>query len=52
VEALDPLAGWEGSLEHQGKHYIVGGVNHVLSLTVLGGGVGKRHSNLDSVREE
>jgi hypothetical protein len=31
VEALDLVAGREGSLEQQGAHDIIGGVNHMLS---------------------
>jgi hypothetical protein len=44
-----------GALEdpyQQGAHDIVGGMNHVLSLAVLWGCVGTRHSKLDTMRKE
>jgi hypothetical protein len=33
-------------------HDIVGDMNHMLNLVVLGGGIGTRHLELDAVREE
>jgi hypothetical protein len=48
VEALNSVAGWKGGLEQQVAHDIIGGANHALDPTVLGGfrgmtsGVGHR----------
>jgi hypothetical protein len=44
--------GWKGSLEQQGVHDIVGGMNHALGLAILQGSIGTRHPKLDTVREE
>jgi hypothetical protein len=44
--------GWNGSLEQQGAHDIVGGMNHALGIAVLRGSLGTRHPKLDAVREE
>jgi hypothetical protein len=52
VETLNSETGWKGSLEHQGEHDIVGGMNHALDLVVLWGSIGIRHPKLDAVREE
>jgi hypothetical protein len=52
VKTLNPVVGWKISLEQQGAHDIIGGVNHALDLTNLRGGVGARHPKLDIVGEE
>jgi hypothetical protein len=38
-------------MELQGAHDTIGGVNHVLDLAILVGGVGIRHLKLDTMRE-
>jgi hypothetical protein len=40
VKALRPVMGWKESLEQQGAHDIIGGMNHVLGLAILRGSVG------------
>jgi hypothetical protein len=52
VKALSLVTGQKGSLEQQGVHDIVSGMNHALGLAVLWGSVGTRHPKLDAVREE
>jgi hypothetical protein len=52
VKALSPVASQKGSLEQQGAHDIVGGMNHALSLAILWGRVETRHSKMDTVRKE
>ena len=52
MESFSTVADWKGGLEQQGAHDIVGGTNHALDLAVLGGGVGTRHPELDTVRKE
>jgi hypothetical protein len=52
VKALNPVVGWKRSLQHQGTHDIIGGVNHALGLAILRGGVGARNPKLDTVGEE
>ncbi|WVZ58830.1 hypothetical protein U9M48_009058 [Paspalum notatum var. saurae] len=52
VETLRPKANRKRSLEQKGAHDIISGANHALSLAVLRGGVGTRHAQLDTMREE
>jgi hypothetical protein len=52
VEAQNPIASEKGGLEQQGVHDIIDGVNHVLNLTILRGGVGAWHPKLDVMGEE
>jgi hypothetical protein len=52
VKALNPVTGWKRNLEQQGTHDIVGGVNHMLGLAILRGGVGAQHPKLDAMGEE
>jgi hypothetical protein len=40
MKALGLVTGWKGSLEQQGAHDIIGGMNHVLDLAILWGSVG------------
>jgi hypothetical protein len=52
VETLRPEASRKRGLEQKGAHDIISGANHALSLAVLRGGVGTRHAQLDTAREE
>jgi len=52
VEALSPEASGKRGLYQKGVHDIVCGANHAFSLAVLRGGVGARHAQLDTTREE
>jgi hypothetical protein len=52
VEAQNPIASGKGCLERQRVHDIIDGVNHVLNLTILRGGVGAWHPKLDVMGEE
>jgi hypothetical protein len=48
VKALSPVVSQKGSLEQQGAHDIVGGMNHA----ILWGRVETRHPKMDTVRKE
>ena len=52
LEGFDPVGGRKGGLKQKAAHNIVERTNEVLSLTVLGRGVGTGHAEVYAVGEE
>ena len=52
MKSLSPEASRKRGLKEKGANGVGSGANHALGLAVLGGGIGARHTQLDTEREE